>query len=294
MYIHTGFYQDDFNVFIRAGDIAEDSEFIERDGNDEFSDSWNFKQNRIPFYMMAYVFEGSGVARIGSSEIEFQKNTVVFSKPACGFDVKIIPDNNKFKYVMISFLPHLLPSPVSNDDFLRAFHELPNDSKYISDDPTLRELFENLFYFVYNGYEQFYVLSTVLSIIAGICLNYDRVHMYFHGTDSVYLKIINYIKNNFTKIKKIKDIEDKFFISANTLEKIVRLYMNMSVWEYITVLKLEYAQSLIKSDRFSVGKCGEMAGFESYTAFYRNYKNYYGVPPSQKQRKKKTIWPLKQ
>ncbi|MGN0115796.1 MAG: helix-turn-helix transcriptional regulator [Acutalibacteraceae bacterium] len=293
MYIHTGFYQDDLNVFLRGGDIVEDRELIENDGNEEFFDGWHNNQSRIPFYMMVYIFEGSGIVKIGNHELEIKKNTVAFAKPDSGFDIKIIPDNNKFKYILVSFLPHFLPSPVSNDDFLRAFHELPDENKYINDDTTLRELFENLYYFVFNGYEQFYVHSAVRSLVAGICLNYDRQHMYYHGTDSVYVKIMNYIKNNFTKIKKIKDIEDKFFISANTLEKIVKLIANMSVWEYITELRLDYAHSLIESGRFSVGKCGEMAGFESYTAFYRNYKRRYGISPSLKQKEKKADWPLK-
>ena len=95
MYIHIGFYQDDLNVFVRGGDIVEDRELIAADGEDEFSDVWTPKQDRIPFYAMVYVFEGSGIVKIGNNEFEIKKNTVAFSKPESGFDFKIKPDKNK-------------------------------------------------------------------------------------------------------------------------------------------------------------------------------------------------------
>lgn len=296
MYEHIGFFQDNVKVFLRGGDVIEDKELIKKDGTGEFKDiEKNISQSQNPFYTMTYISKGSAIMKNGTFDFKAAKNTLVFAKSNVKVGMKIIPENNKFKYITISFLPQFLPASVSDDDYLRAFHNLPDEKRHIHDDPLLNELFKIMEHFVIHSYEQFYVHSILQAIIARLCVLCDELEIYYPDTDSVYGKIIKYLKRNFSNIKNIKEIEEKFFVSSNTLEKIVKLYTNRSVWEYITDLRVEYANRLIEKGQYSVSECAELAGFESYTAFYRNYKKHYGISPSEKQKQKKDgrNWPLK-
>lgn len=293
MDIVTGFFQDKLKIFFFDGKIASNTSLSEIASNNEIDEEEKIVNSvRNPYYRMFYIFEGKATVKNGSFEAKISDKTMVFAPPNASLNVRFIPDEHKTKYFNISLFPRFLPQSVSNDDFLRAFHNLPDDKRIVNNDTVTNELFNNLEYLIIHSYEQFYVHSTVQAIISRLCVNYDLVKDFHPDSDSLYVKIMKYIEHNYSNIRSIKEIEDKFFISSNTLEKIVKIYVNMNVWEYITSLRVDQANRLIETGKYSVSKCGELAGFDSYTSFYRNYKKYFGISPSEKQKRTNTKWPL--
>lgn len=249
------------------------------------------------YYKMIYIKKGNYTIVNGLKEIDVGDNTLVFAKSNTPLKMNFTDDSQgdayPFEYIVINFLPSALDCVNSDDDYLRAFHNLPDEARVISNSPVLDTLFNCLFEFVVKHYSRYYIKAMLTPVIAQLCIHYDTLNSVNVITDSVYVKIMRYINNNFMNIKGAKNIQDIFFISFSTLNTIVKEFTGFPFWEYVTLLRVEYANRLLKTGRFSVAKCSEMAGFNDYSAFFKAFKKHYNISPKQAKGNSSDILPLR-
>lgn len=96
----------------------------------------------------------------------------------------------------------------------------------------------------------------------------------------VILQAIQYINENITDPLPIEDICESLYITKSYLHRLFMAHLNTTPKKYIMVKKLRMAQA----DLLAGGHPTEVSaqyGFANYATFYRNYKQYFGVAPSE-------------
>jgi len=79
-------------------------------------------------------------------------------------------------------------------------------------------------------------------------------------------------------------LSERFFISKNHLNRVFKNATGVTVWEYIKLKRLIMARNSIFSGTPAIIAC-QSSGFNDYSAFYRAYKERFGVSPKNIQSK---------
>ncbi len=91
---------------------------------------------------------------------------------------------------------------------------------------------------------------------------------------------IQYIEQNNTMSRSIKELADMCFMSENTFRKLFKLYAGMLPSDYINKLKMEKAKFYLKDHMLSVSETAQILEFTDVSYFSRVFKKYTGQMPS--------------
>ena len=97
-------------------------------------------------------------------------------------------------------------------------------------------------------------------------------------------EIIAYINANISSELSLDSLSERFFISKNHLNRVFKNATGVTVWEYIKLKRLIMARNSILSGASAIAAC-QSSGFNDYSAFYRAYKERFGVSPKHIQNK---------
>lgn len=92
-------------------------------------------------------------------------------------------------------------------------------------------------------------------------------------------KATAYIRENLTSIRRVEEISDALYITKSHLHHLFTKYLRMTPAKYILSKRMLLAQKMIRRGEKPTAvylKCG----FDDYATFFRNYKKYFGYPPS--------------
>ncbi len=96
-------------------------------------------------------------------------------------------------------------------------------------------------------------------------------------------EIIAYINANLSSELSLDMLSEKFYISKNHLNRIFKIATGVTVWEYVKLKRLIMARNYILSGSSAITAC-QSSGFNDYSAFYRAYKEQFGVSPKSNQK----------
>lgn len=89
-----------------------------------------------------------------------------------------------------------------------------------------------------------------------------------------------YIDLHYTENLTLTSIADRFFISYSYLSKLFQKTFHMTFLEYVYMLRMEQALSLLQQPKRSIQSIASQIGYENSFNFSRAFKTYYGVAPS--------------
>lgn len=92
-------------------------------------------------------------------------------------------------------------------------------------------------------------------------------------------KALKYINDNLFTLKGISEVADEIFVTESYLFRLFKSELKKSPKKYINDKRLLAAQNLLQMGEMPISVY-ERCGFSDYTSFYRNYKEYFGYPPS--------------
>lgn len=102
-----------------------------------------------------------------------------------------------------------------------------------------------------------------------------------HSNEKPLIKDIkNYIAQNTDKILVLDDIAAKFYINKFYLCHVFREETGMTIKDYINAQKITRACELIR-DGAAAGAAQRGCGFKDYSTFYRTFKKYMGISPTE-------------
>jgi len=89
-----------------------------------------------------------------------------------------------------------------------------------------------------------------------------------------------YIKENFNKPVRLKDIARTSHLSDTYFHKIFTAKCGLSPNEYLTACRIDESKKLLGFTRISIGEISEKCGFCSQQYFNKIFKNKMGISPS--------------
>ncbi|MBR2646363.1 MAG: AraC family transcriptional regulator [Clostridia bacterium] len=97
-------------------------------------------------------------------------------------------------------------------------------------------------------------------------------------SDNLLKSALKYIDANWSTIKNVQDISNALFISPSYLYEIFNKALGIAPKTYLTQKRLQEAHAYLISG-FSPNETSRLVGFNTYTAFYRACKAFYGKSP---------------
>ena len=93
-------------------------------------------------------------------------------------------------------------------------------------------------------------------------------------------KVTAYIETHYAEHINVSDLSKRFFVSGSSISHQFKEKMGISVYHYITQRRLISAKLLI-AEGIALEQVATRVGFSDYSAFYRAFKQEYGIPPRQ-------------
>ena len=101
-----------------------------------------------------------------------------------------------------------------------------------------------------------------------------------HSMSSYIAETIAYIKENYFEDITLPALASKCAISPEHLSRIFKRDTGFGVSEYLSIIRLQQAQLLLRQDpSLSVAKVAEMCGFSDSNYFSKRFKATYGISP---------------
>ena len=102
-----------------------------------------------------------------------------------------------------------------------------------------------------------------------------------------YEKILSYINNNYTNPNmNVAAIAKEFSYAPSYLTRLFRKYSDTSPCKYITKIRMEKAVDLMSKHQYNINQISNIVGYQNQFYFSRAFLQYYGIRPSEYQKKK--------
>ena len=88
-----------------------------------------------------------------------------------------------------------------------------------------------------------------------------------------------YIREHLTEIKSVDEISSALYITKSHLHHIFTEYLHMTPAKYVMSKRMLLAEKKLRRGAKPTEVYSE-CGFGDYATFFRNYKKYFGTPPS--------------
>ena len=93
-------------------------------------------------------------------------------------------------------------------------------------------------------------------------------------------KVTAYIERHYAEHITVSDLSRRFYVSNSTISHQFKEKMGISIYRYLTQRRLISAKNLI-AEGVPLEQAGIRVGFSDYSAFYRAFKQEYGISPRQ-------------
>lgn len=100
-------------------------------------------------------------------------------------------------------------------------------------------------------------------------------------TSSKLWEILDYVNYNYTKNITLKQLSKLYFINEKYLGKLLKAQYKMSFHEYLNLLRLNAAESLLRTTSKPIIEIAYDCGYQSVNYFNRRFYKKYNVTPSE-------------
>ena len=97
---------------------------------------------------------------------------------------------------------------------------------------------------------------------------------------------MRYLHNHHSKKISIPEVAEFCHLHPNYLSAVFRQYTGKSIVEYLTAIRIESAQRLLK-EGLPVSEVAELSGFRSECLFFKKFKEHTGITPKEYAKKEK-------
>ncbi len=123
-------------------------------------------------------------------------------------------------------------------------------------------------------------VSVLLSLFARVYFEKNVDVLITKENRQLVLHSIEYIKNHFDEDVTLSQIVHHSAISKSCFCAMFRSIVGMSFKEYLNRYRIEKAAEMIKSEK-KISVVGNCCGYNDFSTFYRNFKKYKGMSPSE-------------
>ncbi len=122
-----------------------------------------------------------------------------------------------------------------------------------------------------------------------VCAEFDKIcHYENKSSDSNLLaKIFSFVDNNYSADCTLKDLSHFLGYDYAYLSRFFKEATGISYNNYTNTYRLNNAGYLLENTDISVLECSIECGYKSLRSFNRNFKQFYGISPSEYRQKEK-------
>ena len=195
--------------------------------------------------------------------------------------------------VALSFEPHayrtidfskssvLIIPPHICEEFVLAIKHKKAKCPFITDQNTVTKIktyYEKITSGTLNEIEIhgyiFLILGTIMKYINLSDLNSDT-------ETELASKLLFYINENYKKDISLRSLCRIFGYSESYISRHFKSSLNIGISEYITIIRLKNAISLLSEIKHSIAFCAMESGFNSIRTFYRAFHQEFGCSPKE-------------
>ena len=238
------------------------------------------------FYEMIYCREARNVEYlVGSQRYRLRNGDIIFISPGISHR-PILPEHMDGSYVR----DVVWISPEFMAQLHRMFpHEVARNGEYLIRTAGTRwEFLGDLFAAGIRekeeksmGWEPMVFANTLQILIHLDRAYHDRSAGVMKAEKPDLLgKVTAYIESHYAEHITISELSRRFYVSESTIGHQFKQKMGISIYNYVTQRRLISAKTLI-SEGMALEQVGAKVGFSDYSAFYRAFKQEYGISPRQ-------------
>lgn len=254
----------DFNNY-----IPEPHYFVNR----RATPNWCIKPSVIPFHDLTYVINGKAIYSIGTQKILVQEGDLLYIpyntfRSAVQFEDAPI-ECHSFNF----FLYDSKGNPVSLD--LPIHNHIGKHSNLLDICYKTNEIWSHKefgFELQTRGY-----LCILISTVLNILFNPAYVNI---STDIRIQNAIKYIKEHYAECIHINDVANVCHLCPTYFGKLFQKTTGLSFKQYLTHIRLNYAETMLKTGEYSVNETALQCGFSDVFYFSKIFKKHKGVNPS--------------
>ena len=214
-----------------------------------------------PYHALAFRLKGKATFEVGNFTVETYTNDVVLMPANTGYYAKY-PERNEI--IVIHF---------HTDDKLDLKNYSTNQTEIIYN------LFKNALDIWLNKNKAYYYdsISKFYQILSTLYVLTQKNDI----PNKEFLKAIEYLNNNFTNPDISVEMLSKMAkMSSTYFRRLTIQNFNCTPANYILKLRLEYAEKLLSTGKYTINDVSYMSGFNDPKYFSRVIRKNYGVPPS--------------
>lgn len=123
--------------------------------------------------------------------------------------------------------------------------------------------------------------ASLIQELMYICLmEKSAVDHVIDTAENILKNALGYIDSHWAQIKNIREISNALFISPSYMYEIFNKKLNMAPKNYLMQKRLQAAHAYLISG-IQPNEVSQLVGFNTYTAFYRACKAFYGKTPQE-------------
>lgn len=250
----------------------------------------DYKEHHHTECELSTIISGSGTYAVNKKEYSFSAGDVFLFG---GDEVHCITDiSDNFLLLNIQFRPNLLWTDSDALSVLRIFFARnDNFENKIKDNEFTKMIHEKICILhkelseKREGYTVMvkYILYSMLLMLVR---EYDYIdtkaeHIYLKNTIAPMKKALQYIDKNLEADLTLNDIASRASMSPTYFSSVFRKMNSISLWEYITIKRIEKAIELLNTTNLTRLDIAQRCGFSSSSNFYKAFKKVTGKNPSQ-------------
>lgn len=249
----------------------------------------NVPPHKHDFYEFYCLLDGSFVFHVDENQYALEPGKILviqpgqthwpeFSGPPRDIERIVLWMNPRFIESLSVFLPQSLGTLEQN---------LPREQLMIPDEKTYRVILGLLYSLLHeknladadSRYLCHLILSQLLIHISRV-MNRQSDRQDEPGTQyGEIMKVYEYINSHYRESLSVNGLAERFYMDKNTLTRRFKKVIGMTPGDYIRRKRLESAHTLIRQG-YGVQQAGYASGFSDYSAFFRAFRQVYGICPS--------------
>ncbi len=175
------------------------------------------------------------------------------------FQPELVAD---YTLLLQNYEPHspVVSHPACHSDINFAMMQLWGETRHATSDAK-----------IYSAYLQLLLARTVSQL--ALCPRKELPH------NNILYQVVEYLTENFTQHLTLSDTASACGISKYYLSRLFSQQMHMSFHDYLNTLRVNDAQTKLRTTQFSITDISYQCGFENPRSFNRNFVRIIGMTP---------------
>lgn len=232
-------------------------------GEETCSPDFKMGPSYRPFYLLHYIFSGTGVFRINNTDHYASEGQLCILRPYEVMNYYADP-KNPWHYCWVGF-ECTLDIPVLK-------------SMTLVDIPQAKHIFHSLKDADMVQFDrEYYVCGKLYELIS--IFQQMSAHVRNRTVDFIF-KVKQYIDSNYHLPITMEQLAESMNVSRSYFSTAFRKYVGRSPQQYLIDVRLEHAAGLLVNDRLSVNQAAFQSGYTDIYTFSRMFKKKFGVAPN--------------